>query len=102
LYTPDGVFMAQHFPTAVGQAAVEEAYKKTFAAIKLTVKFEIIEIEIVGDGWAFARTASQGSVKMVVGGGGSEEANQELFVLQKLGGEWKIARYCFCTTMPPH
>jgi hypothetical protein len=24
------------------------------------------------------------------------EANQELFVFQKIDGTWKIARYCFC------
>ena len=29
------------------------------------------------------------------------EANQELFLFQKIGGAWKIARYCFCTTNPP-
>ncbi len=31
---------------------------------------------------------------------GGPETNQELFILQKLGGDWKIARYCFCTTKP--
>ena len=30
------------------------------------------------------------------------EANQELFVLQKMAdGDWKIARYAFSTTNPP-
>jgi len=31
----------------------------------------------------------------------SPEANQELFVFQKVDSDWKIARYCFSTTNPP-
>jgi hypothetical protein len=28
------------------------------------------------------------------------EANQELFIFQKIDGTWKVARYCFSTTLP--
>ena len=99
--------MAQHFPTAIGHSAISAAYDKTFAMIALSVKFEILEIEVMSEEWAFARTASKGKVR-VNGGEGeleSEEGNQELFVLRKEDGgegEWKIARYCFCSVMPPH
>jgi len=48
-----------------------------------------------------ARTNSAGSVKVNVTGQTSREANQELFLFQKVGNEWKIARYCFSTTNPP-
>jgi ketosteroid isomerase-like protein len=104
LYTLSGVFMAQHFPTAIGHSAISAAYDKTFEMITLSVKFEILEIEVMSEEWAFARTASKGKVR-VNGGEGeleSEEGNQELFVLRNEGGEWKIARYCFCSVMPPH
>lgn len=101
LYTVDGVFMAQHFPTAVGTEAVRKAYDMTFDAITLSVNFDIIEVVPVSDEWAFARTASSGTTKLKAGGGGPE-ANQELFVMQKIDGIWKIARYCFSTTNPPH
>jgi hypothetical protein len=37
-----------------------------------------------------------------VEGGEAAEANQELFVLKKEEGEWKIARYCFSSTLGPH
>lgn len=99
-YAPDGVFMAQHFPTAVGNEAVRKAYDQTFGAITLSVEFEIIEVVPITPEWAFARTASAGTVKVATGGG-SKEANQELFVVRKVDGEWKIARYCFCSTNPP-
>jgi ketosteroid isomerase-like protein len=66
------------------------------------VKFDIIEVEIINADWAFARTASAGKTKIHATGGESQEANQELFVIKKEEGKWKIARYCFSTTNPPH
>jgi len=102
LYAPDGVFMAQNFPTAVGTEAVGKAYSQTFDAITLSVDFNIIEVVPLTNEWAFARTASTGTTKVNAGGGGGSEANQELFVMQNIGGAWKIARYCFSTTNPPH
>jgi ketosteroid isomerase-like protein len=102
LYAPSGIFMAQHFPTAIGHSAIQAAYDKTFAMITLSVKFEILEIEVMSEEWAFARTASKGKVRVNGGEGGGEEGNQELFVFRNEGGEWKIARYCFCSVMPPH
>lgn len=101
LYAPDGVFMAQHFPTAVGTEEVRKAYDITFNMITLSVEFNIIEVVPINDEWAFARTASAGTTKVKAGGGGPE-ANQELFVMQKIEGNWLIARYCFSTTNPPH
>lgn len=102
LYAPDGVFMAQNFPSSVGADAVRKAYDVVFKAIKLTVKFNVAEVVEVAPDWAFARTNSAGTVKIHATGQTSAEANQELFVFQKIGGAWKIARYCFSTTNPPH
>ncbi len=102
LYTEDGVFMPQHFPSAVGAMSVRNAYNGVFKTIKLDVTFEIVEVRQVSPTWAFARTNSTGTVKVLADGTGGPEANQELFVLEKTsGGDWKIARYCFSTTNPP-
>lgn len=101
LYTSDGVLMAQHFPTAVGTEALAAAYDKTFAMITISVDFEIIEVVSINDEYAFARTASAGKVQLK-SGVESAAANQELFVLRKEKGTWKIARYSFSTTLPPH
>jgi hypothetical protein len=51
--------------------------------------------------WAFARTNSAGTATVHATGAESAEANQELFVMQKVGAAWKIARYCFSSTNPP-
>jgi uncharacterized protein (TIGR02246 family) len=44
LYAPDGLFMPQHSPSSVSTAALRQAYDAVFAAITLTVEFEIAEI----------------------------------------------------------
>jgi hypothetical protein len=72
-----------------------------FKSIKLTVKFNIAEVVEIGSDWVFARTNSAGTVKSHATGESGSEANQELFLFQKIDGAWKIARYCFSTTNPP-
>lgn len=101
LYAPDGIFMAQNFPSAVGADAVRKGYEKVFATITLTVKFAVAEVKQLAPEWAMARTNSAGSVRAHATGTSSAEANQELFLFHKIGAEWKIARYCFSTTNPP-
>ncbi len=102
LYTEDGVFMSQHNPSAVGIKQVEAAYTAAFQAIDLNVEFDIVEIKVIADGWAFARTNSSGTTTINATGDKVNEGNQELFVLQKIACNWKIARYCFSSTKPRH
>jgi uncharacterized protein (TIGR02246 family) len=102
LYAEDGVFMPPYSPSAVGAAAVRQAYDAVFKAITLTVTFKVAEIVEIGPDWAFARTNSAGTVKVHATGATSAEANQELFILRKgKDGSWKIARYSFSPTNPP-
>jgi uncharacterized protein (TIGR02246 family) len=102
LYAADGVFMPQHSQSAVGAAAVRQAYDAVFKAIRLNVKFKVAEIVVMSPDWAFARTNSAGTVTIHANGATSAEGNQELFIFRKVSdGTWKIARYCFCTTNPP-
>ncbi len=100
LYTEDGVFMAQHNPSAVGIHQVEAAYTGVFQAIDLNVEFDIVEVAVIADDWAFARTNSSGTTTINATGDKFAEGNQELFVLQKIDGDWKIARYSFSSTNP--
>jgi len=101
LYIRDGVFMAPHNPSAVGIDEIKTAYTAVFKAIDLDVKFDIAEIEVIANNWAFARTNSAGTTTINATGEKVAEGNQELFVLQKAGdGQWKIARYGFSTTNP--
>ena len=102
LYMEDGVFMPPYSPSAVGAAAVRQAYDAVFAAIRLTVKFDIAEIVEMSPEWVFARTNSAGNTLNHATGKTSAEGNQELFIFRKdSDGKFKIARYSFSTTNPP-
>lgn len=94
LYTNDGVFMPSSAPSAVGQEQVKAAYEFVFKTIQLNIEFYIDEIVVNGD-YAFARTTSKGTTLIHANGQTVAEENRELFVLQKVEGQWKIARYMF-------
>jgi uncharacterized protein (TIGR02246 family) len=93
LYATDGVFMPQNSPSSIGIDAVRTAYQAVFAAITLSVVFNIAEVLQIAADWAIARTNSAGTVTIHSTGGKSAEANQELFVFHKIDAVWKIARY---------
>lgn len=103
LYAEDGVFMPQHSPPAVGRDAVRAAYQRVFDMIKLDIRFQIDEIHLLSRNWAYARTRSAGTVKLLASDQPpGSEANQELFLLHhEANGQWRIARYIFSTTNPP-
>jgi uncharacterized protein (TIGR02246 family) len=101
LYTDDGVFMPPYSPSAIGLEAVRRAYDAVFAAIKLTVKFNVAEIVEMNSDWVFARTNSAGTTLNHATGKTTAEGNQELFIFRKdKDGKFKIARYSFSTTNP--
>lgn len=105
LFAPDGVLMAQHLPTSMGTNALQKAYETLFSKTDFDVTFELKEIVPTAPNWAFVRSESAGTT-IVKGKGPRPEANQELFILEKvpLGrdqSEWRIARYCFSTTNAP-
>ena len=100
LFTIDGVLMAQESPSAVCAEAVRHAYGAMFGGIALDIRFEIAEVRLLAAEWAFVRTTSTGTIEIKATGARLPEANQELFIFQKVDGTWKIARYCFSTTLP--
>jgi uncharacterized protein (TIGR02246 family) len=101
LYTEDGVFMPPNNPSAVGKAAVRQAYGVVFKAITLKVKFTVAELVMMSPEWAFVRTNSAGTNKINASGAVGAEGNQELFIFKKgTDGQWRIARYSFSTTNP--
>lgn len=102
LYADDGVFMPQHSLPQAGRDAIRAAYAGVFMAITLDVEFEIDEVGLLSETWAFARTRSNGTVTIHATGDSGPEANQELFLFERTkGSDWKIARYIFSTTNPP-
>jgi uncharacterized protein (TIGR02246 family) len=103
LYADDAVFMPQNSPPAVGRDAVRTAYRQVFSAIKLDVRFQIDEVRQLSKDWAYARTRSSGTAKVLSGNQSpGAEANQELFVFHRnADGQWRFARYIFSSTSAP-
>jgi uncharacterized protein (TIGR02246 family) len=99
LYSDNPVFMPQHAEAQVGYEQVKSAYNFVFSTIKLDVKFTIHEIEELGD-TAWVRTTSKGKTTILKNGDVIDEGNNELFILKKIDGHWKIYRYLFATSTP--
>jgi uncharacterized protein (TIGR02246 family) len=99
LYTKDGIFMPTEAPSGIGSEGILKSYEYVFSQIQLNIEFFIEEIEVEGN-MAFAVTSSKGTVKIHANGMVAPEANRELFVFEKVNGEWKIARYMFNKTEP--
>ena len=94
LYTEDGVFMPSNGPSAIGQEQIKGSYEFVFKTIQLHIEFFIDEIVVQGN-YAYARTTSKGTTLIHANGQTVPEENRELFVLQKVDGQWKISRYMF-------
>jgi len=94
LYTKDGVFMPSNALSAIGLEQLKGSYEFVFKAIQLHIEFFIDEIVVNGD-YAFARTTSRGTTLIHATGQTVPEENRELFVLQKVEGQWEISRYMF-------
>lgn len=99
LYGAEPVFMPQGATALVGRAAVRAGYVQVFGTIKLNVKFTIHEVQESGD-WAWARTSSAGRTRVLTTSADIDEGNNELFVLRREGGSWRIQRYLFATNQP--
>lgn len=97
LYTKDGIFMPTQAPSGIGSEGILKSYEFVFSQIQLNIEFFIEEIEVEGN-MAFAVTSSKGTVKILANGVEAPEENRELFVFEKVDGEWKIARYMFNKT----
>ena len=100
LYAPEGVLMQPGGAASAGTNALRIAYNTLFAAGFRQLTFTIVEVHQVSADWAFARTTAIEVHTVHATGGSGPEANQALFIFQRIAGDWKIARYCFCATNP--
>ena len=99
LYTSDGIFMPSEAPSGIGSEGILKSYEFVFSQIQLKIEFFIDEIVVEGN-MAYAVTSSKGTVKIHASGVEVPEANRELFVFERVTGQWKIARYMFNKTEP--
>lgn len=79
-------------PTVVGQEKIKNTYDGIFNSVRLDLNYTIDEIIIDGD-YGFVRLTSKGTASIKSTGETAPEENREMFVGQKVDGQWKIARY---------
>jgi uncharacterized protein (TIGR02246 family) len=97
VFSKDGVLMAPGASTATGQDQLKGTYEYVFSAIKLDLKFTILEITIDKD-YAIVRSESAGTTTVLASNQAGPDAYRELFVVKKENGTWKIARYMYNKT----
>jgi len=99
LYSPEGVFMREEMKAIVGQDALRAAYKEVFATLKINLQFTVREAEESGD-MAWLRSVSKGTVKVLATGVETKQGYNQLVVLRKEGGAWKIHAYLYGSNRP--
>ncbi len=91
LFTLNGIYIPIQAPTVIGADSIKVSFRKLFKDSKITTKFSIDEIELLGD-LAWVRAASKGSHTIFGSTAIIADANRHLIFLKKLKDEWKIYR----------
>ena len=94
VYANDAIFIGQPFPTATGIEEIVALYADILSKLDFNVQFDVQEIELSGD-LGFVRTRSHGTIVPKGQDPEGSEGNREVFVVKKIGGEWKFFRYIF-------
>jgi ketosteroid isomerase-like protein len=96
LFAPDGVAEWNEKPTFTTRQEKIAAYDALFRVAKFSTVFGYASIDVVGD-TAVVRTFHHKGATILEGGKEVVDLNREVFVLRKLGNEWKIKLYIFNT-----
>lgn len=100
-YTDDGVLIAPVGPAVETKAVLTMVYPEVFKAVKFNMTYEIKEVAQTSADWAFVRSATNGTETINATGDVLPASYQELFLLRKEAGAWKIARYCTSKIVTP-
>lgn len=92
-YTADGVVMGPGSPTAIGED-LDDTYSAIFSGVGLNFDFTVANI-VIGEKYAVVQSTSDGTAMVNATGDRVPEQNRELFVMEKVDGAWKIARYMY-------
>jgi ketosteroid isomerase-like protein len=100
-YGKNPVFMPPNLQAIVGRDAVRRAYDQASkSSRRLSEHFTIHEVETIGDiGWA--RVTSAVRISNVATGSETKAGSNQLYILRRENGEWKIHCYMFSASRPP-
>ncbi|HEO65512.1 MAG TPA: SgcJ/EcaC family oxidoreductase [Spirochaetes bacterium] len=95
LFAENGVFMPAASLTAIGHDQIKSAFDDEFKNIKLNIAVIFDEIVQQGD-FAYVRTRSKGTITILSKNiTMPTDKYRAFFVLEKVKGKWKIARFMF-------
>ena len=93
-YTGNAAVMQPGLETVVGSRPLAATYDAAFENMRLDFTFQFDEIVVKSD-LAVVRTTGQGTITIRATGETQPARFRELFVLERAGGDWKIAQYMF-------
>jgi ketosteroid isomerase-like protein len=98
LFTPDAVAEWNDKATVIGVEAMARPYEELFKKIKFNTDFQYDAVDVYGD-VAIVRTHHPiGQTELFLADGSKKlDFNREIFVLRRMGTEWKIVLYTFNT-----
>jgi ketosteroid isomerase-like protein len=96
LFAPDAVAEWNDKATVIGQDAMAAPYEALFNEIKFATDFQYDAVDIYHD-LAIVRTHHPvGQTEVSLKDGSKKlDFNREIFVLRRIGGDWKIVLYTF-------
>jgi ketosteroid isomerase-like protein len=98
LFAPDAVAEWDEKATVIGAEAMAKPYEELFKEIKFNTDFQYDAVDVYGD-VAIVRTHHPvGQTELRLKDGSKTlDFNREIFVLRRMGAEWKIMLYTFNT-----
>jgi uncharacterized protein (TIGR02246 family) len=94
LFTEEGVLLATGAPTASGNEQVKGTFQYVFDNFKYNLQVTIGDVSVAGK-YAFVSSTSKGTYVVKATGQTAPDEYRELFVIEKVKGDWKIARYMY-------
>jgi ketosteroid isomerase-like protein len=97
-FAPDAVAEWDEKATVIGVEAMVKPYEELFSKIKFNTDFQFDAVDLYGD-VAIVRTHHPvGQTELFLADGSKKlDFNREIFVLRRVGTEWKIVLYTFNT-----
>jgi len=94
LYHKHSVFLPNNAPASRGIEEIEKTYRAVFNIIKLDTAHDYHHVSVSGD-IAVVESKANGNLTVLETKETLPANDNELFVLKKVNGEWKIDRYMF-------
>ncbi|TCC98312.1 SgcJ/EcaC family oxidoreductase [Pedobacter psychroterrae] len=93
-FITDGVLLAPGAPTATGTDQLKGTFKYVFDNFTYILAVAIADVTVEGD-YAFVASTSNGSFVIKSSNQKIEDDFRETFILKRVNGQWKIARYMY-------